>query len=46
MFVGVKMMLIDIFKIPVLISLGIVTTIIATSVLLSLHKNAKPPPAG
>ena len=38
MFVGVKMMLIDIFKIPVLVSLGIVATIIATSVVLSLRK--------
>jgi tellurite resistance protein TerC len=46
MFVGVKMMLIDIFKIPVFISLGIVTTIIATSVVLSLRKSAKPPSAG
>ncbi len=38
MFVGVKMMLIDIFKIPVLISLGVVATIIATSIILSLRK--------
>jgi len=30
MFVGVKMMLIDVFKIPVLISLGVVAAIIAT----------------
>ena len=41
MFVGVKMMLIDIFKIPVLISLGIVAAIIATSVILSLRKDAR-----
>jgi tellurite resistance protein TerC len=40
MFVGVKMMLIDIFKIPVVISLGIVAAIIATSVILSLRRNA------
>lgn len=40
MFVGVKMMLIDMFKIPVLISLAIVTTIIAVSVVLSLRRNA------
>lgn len=41
MFVGVKMMLIDIFKIPVLISLAIVTTIIAVSVVLSLRKSTR-----
>ena len=40
MFVGVKMMLIDVLKIPVLISLGMVATIIATSILLSLRSNA------
>ena len=40
-FVGVKMMLIDILKIPVAISLAIVATIIATSVVLSLRKNAR-----
>ena len=39
MFVGVKMLLIDLFKIPVMISLGIVTTIIATSIILSLRKD-------
>ncbi len=38
MFVGTKMMLIDVFKVPVWISLGIVTAIIATSVFLSLRK--------
>ena len=41
MFVGVKMMLIDIFKIPVVMSLAVVATIIATSVVLSLRKNAR-----
>src|SRR5512144_115802 len=41
MFVGVKMMLIDVFKIPVLISLGVVATIIATSIVLSLRKDAR-----
>jgi tellurite resistance protein TerC len=40
-FVGVKMMLIDVFKIPVLISLGVVATIIATSIILSLRKDAR-----
>lgn len=46
MFVGVKMMLIDIFKIPVLVSLGIVATIIATSVVLSLRKARNAPAEG
>jgi TerC family integral membrane protein len=41
MFVGVKMMLIDVFKIPVLISLGAVATIIAASIILSLRKDAR-----
>jgi tellurite resistance protein TerC len=45
MFVGVKMMLIDVFKIPVLISLGVVATIIATSIILSLRKDARGRPA-
>jgi tellurite resistance protein TerC len=45
MFVGVKMMLIDVFKIPVLISLGVVATIIGTSIILSLRKDARDPPA-
>ncbi len=42
MFVGVKMMLIDVFKIPVLVSLAVVAAIIMTSVVLSLRRN----PAG
>jgi tellurite resistance protein TerC len=41
MFVGAKMMLIDLFKIPVVISLGVVATIIATSIILSLRKDAR-----
>ena len=41
MFVGVKMMLIDVFKIPVLISLGVVATIITTAIILSLRKDAR-----
>ena len=40
MFVGVKMMLIDVIKIPVLISLGTVVIIIGASVVLSLRKAA------
>jgi len=40
MFIGAKMLLIDVFKIPVLFSLGVVAAIIATSVVLSLRKDA------
>ena len=40
MFIGVKMMLIDIVKIPVLLSLGVVATIIAVSIALSLRKES------
>ena len=40
MFIGVKMILIDIVKIPVLLSLGVVATIIAVSIALSLRKEA------
>ena len=40
MFIGVKMMLIDIFKIPVVFSLGVVAAIIATSVVLSLRRTS------
>jgi tellurite resistance protein TerC len=39
-FVGAKMMLIDVLKIPVPISLGVVAMIIATSVILSMRKDA------
>ncbi|MBU3697903.1 TerC family protein [Dechloromonas sp.] len=38
MFIGVKMLLIDIFKVPVVFSLGVVAAIIATSIILSLRK--------
>ena len=41
MFIGVKMLLIDLFKIPVLFSLGVVAAIIATSIVLSLRKEAR-----
>jgi tellurite resistance protein TerC len=40
-FVGVKMLLIDLFKIPVLFSLGVVAAIIATSIALSLRKDVR-----
>ncbi|MCE1183208.1 MAG: TerC family protein [Rhodocyclales bacterium] len=38
MFIGVKMLLIDLFKIPILFSLGVVAAIIGTSVVLSLRQ--------
>ena len=41
MFIGVKMVLIDLFKIPVAVSLGVVAAIIATSIILSLKKDAR-----
>ena len=44
MFIGVKMLLIDIYKIPIGLSLGVVATIIGLSVWLSLRRerNAAP----
>jgi tellurite resistance protein TerC len=41
MFIGVKMLLIDLYKIPVTFSLGVVAAIIATSIVLSLRKDAR-----
>ncbi len=42
-FVGTKMLLVDVFKIPVLVSLGVVVTTIAVTVVLSLrHPPALP----
>jgi len=41
MFIGVKMLLIDLFKIPVAVSLGVVAAIIVTSIILSLKKDAR-----
>ncbi|MBS1185438.1 MAG: TerC family protein, partial [Proteobacteria bacterium] len=41
MFIGVKMLLIDLYKIPVAVSLGVVAAIIATSIILSLNKDAR-----
>jgi tellurite resistance protein TerC len=46
MFVGAKMLLIDVYKIPVLVSLAIVATIIAASVVLSLRRGASARPVG
>lgn len=45
MFIGVKMLLIDVFKIPVLFSLGVVVAIIASSIILSLRKENRNPAA-
>ena len=40
-FIGAKMMLIDLVKIPVGVSLGVVAAIIATSIWLSLRRDAQ-----
>jgi tellurite resistance protein TerC len=45
MFIGVKMLLIDLFKIPVVFSLGVVAAIIFTSIVLSLRQSARNGPA-
>ncbi|WP_150429535.1 TerC family protein [Dechloromonas sp. CZR5] len=44
MFIGTKMLLIDVIKIPVLLSLGVVAGIIATSVALSLRRSGPSTP--
>ena len=41
-FIGLKMLLVDVFKIPVLLSLGVVAATIACTILLSLLRPAKP----
>jgi tellurite resistance protein TerC len=40
-FIGTKMLLIDLVKIPVALSLAVVATIIAASIVLSLRRNAR-----
>ena len=49
-FIGTKMMLIDVFKIPVAVSLGVVVAVLAASMWLSLHIGPRTasttPPAG
>ena len=40
-FIGAKMLLIDLYKIPVLFSLGVVAAIITVSIVLSLRKDAR-----
>lgn len=46
MFIGGKMLLIDLFKIPVLLSLGVVAVIIGTSIVLSLRRSPVAHPPG
>jgi tellurite resistance protein TerC len=45
-FIGTKMMLIDIFKIPVAVSLGVVVSILAITMLWSVKTAPKITPAG
>jgi tellurite resistance protein TerC len=45
-YIGAKMLLIDVVKIPVLVSLGVVFGILAVTVWLSLARPAKPGAAG
>jgi tellurite resistance protein TerC len=42
-FIGAKMMLIDVYKIPVLVSLGVVVGILATTMVLSLRTSKQVP---
>jgi tellurite resistance protein TerC len=41
MFIGTKMLLIDLFKIPVLIALGVVVSVLAISMLWSVKTAPK-----
>jgi tellurite resistance protein TerC len=45
-FIGTKMMLIDIYKIPVAVSLGVVVSILAITMLWSVKTAPKITPAG
>ena len=45
MFIGAKMLLIDVYKIPILWSLGVVAATIAATAVLSLMRPARPPAA-
>lgn len=45
-FIGAKMLLIDLYKIPILLSLGVVAVIIGTTIALSLLRPATKPDAG
>ena len=44
-FIGAKMLLIDVYKIPIMVSLGVVALTIAVTVVLSLMRPAQPPPS-
>ncbi len=41
-FIGMKMLLIDVYKLPILLSLGAVAVIIGSTIALSLARPAKP----
>jgi len=41
-FIGVKMLLLDVFKIPTAVSLGVVASILTLSIVFSLFKTAQP----
>jgi tellurite resistance protein TerC len=41
-FIGIKMLLIDLYKLPILLSLGTVAVIIGSTIALSLLRPAKP----
>lgn len=41
MFVGIKMMITDIYKIPILLSLGVIVLVLASSIVLSISKDKK-----
>jgi tellurite resistance protein TerC len=45
-FIGTKMLLIDIYPIPVPISLGVVALIITSAIVLSLRRDARQQAAG
>lgn len=45
-FIGVKMLLVDVYKIPIAWSLGVVVAVLAVTVMLSLRRTGdRPPPA-
>jgi tellurite resistance protein TerC len=43
-FIGAKMLLIDVFKIPVAVSLGVVFSVLAVTMILSVRTAPKLPP--
>ena len=46
MFIGTKMLLIDVYKIPITLSLGVVAATIGTTIALSMLRPQASPPAG